>query len=181
MTLLGDRLLAVHDALDAARLPHAFGGAIAYAYCAHEPRATRDIDVNVFVSPEHVDRVVSAMPGEVTATEAAIRMAKQNGQTRLHWADTPVDVFLAVHDFHREAAGAIRTVPFEGRSIPVLSCGALVVFKVLFNRTRDWADIEEMVAAKSFDPVEARITLEHLLGPDDEAVRRLAGLTDARS
>jgi hypothetical protein len=32
MSLLGQRLLDIHDALSAAELPHAFGGAIALAY-----------------------------------------------------------------------------------------------------------------------------------------------------
>ena len=51
MSALGDQLLAVHDGLDAAGIPHAIGGAIALGYCVLEPRGTRDVDVNVFVAP----------------------------------------------------------------------------------------------------------------------------------
>ncbi len=51
MSELGDQLLAIHDALDAARIPHAIGGAIALGYCTLEPRGTRDVDVNVFTAP----------------------------------------------------------------------------------------------------------------------------------
>jgi hypothetical protein len=50
VSVLAQRLLAVHAALDDAGLPHAFGGAIALAYCTLEPRGTRDIDVNVFIA-----------------------------------------------------------------------------------------------------------------------------------
>jgi hypothetical protein len=52
MSALGERLLAVHEALDQAELPHAFGGAIALGYCVVEPRGTRDLDVNVFLPQE---------------------------------------------------------------------------------------------------------------------------------
>jgi len=181
VSVLAERVLAIHDALDAGRIPHAFGGALAYAYCADEPRGTRDIDINVFLAPGHVDRVMQAMPPPVTITQDNVRQVRSDGQTRLDWDGTPVDLFFDVHDFHREAAGGVRTVAFEARTIPVLGCGALVVFKAMFNRTRDWADIEAMLEARTFDPIEARVTLERLLGPTDEAVVRLAALTDARS
>ncbi len=36
MSVLAKRLLAIHDALSSARVPHAFGGAIALAYCTIE-------------------------------------------------------------------------------------------------------------------------------------------------
>ena len=46
---LGERLVTLHQALDAAGVPHAFGGAIALAYCTEDPRGTNDIDCNVCV------------------------------------------------------------------------------------------------------------------------------------
>ena len=42
-----DLIVAVHEHLSAAKVRHAFGGALALAYVA-EPRGTVDIDVNVF-------------------------------------------------------------------------------------------------------------------------------------
>src|SRR5262249_41808856 len=45
LSVLAERLIAIHDSLDAAGVPHAFGGAIALAYCTEEPRGTRDLDV----------------------------------------------------------------------------------------------------------------------------------------
>lgn len=47
-------------ALESAGLPHAIGGAIAYGFYG-PPRATFDVDVNVFVPPAEVDRVVDAL------------------------------------------------------------------------------------------------------------------------
>ena len=46
-----EQILAIHGALGDARLPHAFGGALALAWCTQRARGTIDIDVNVFVDP----------------------------------------------------------------------------------------------------------------------------------
>jgi len=48
---LPDKVSAIHHALREAKIPHAIGGALALAYYA-EPRATIDVDINVFVSTE---------------------------------------------------------------------------------------------------------------------------------
>ncbi len=49
MTTLVEKVVALSDALTTAGVPHAFGGAIALAYCTEDPRGTRDVDVNAFV------------------------------------------------------------------------------------------------------------------------------------
>jgi hypothetical protein len=173
---LGDRLLAIHTALDRHRLPHAFGGAIALAYCTEEPRGTRDIDVNVFVDPDRARAVFAALPEGVAYHDDDVARVERDGQVRLFWDDTPVDLFFAVHEFHREAAGGLRWVAFEGDTIPVLGCDALAVFKAMYNRTKDWADIEAMAEAGALDGAQARIALERLVGRDGEAVQRLAAI-----
>lgn len=176
MSLLGQRLLAIHDALIESSLPHAFGGAIALAYCTREPRGTRDLDVNVFVDPVRAREALSALPAAVAVSDADVAAAAREGQVRVWWEDTPVDVFLDVHSFHAEVAEDIRSVPFEGRTIPVLDCTALAVFKALFDRTKDWADIEEMIAARSLETYRAVAWLERILGSDAAALARLRAL-----
>jgi hypothetical protein len=64
-----------------------------------------------------------------------------------------------------------------GRSIPVLGCTALAVFKALFNRTKDWADIEAMVEAGSLDVADAAVRVRHLAGADHPAVQRMQALS----
>lgn len=176
MSVLAERLLAVHTSLDEAGLPHAFGGAIALAYCTKEPRGTRDLDVNVFVGPDRADEVLDAMPRGVTVGRADRVAARRDGQVRVMWGDTPIDLFLDTHEFHREAARGIVEVPFEGSTIAVLGCEALTVFKAMLNRTRDWADIEAMLAAGATDGHGALDRLRALLGSSDPAVVRLAAL-----
>lgn len=178
MSVLGRRLLAVHDALRRRRIPHAFGGAIALAYCTEEPRGTRDLDVNVFVPPADGASVLAALPADVVATDHDQRRIEQDGQARLWWGDTPIDLFFDVHDFHRQVGASIRMVSFLERRVPVLACTDLAVFKAMFNRTKDWADIEEMVAAGTLDSIRALLWLTRLLGPSDAATLRLAALVD---
>ncbi len=179
MSLLGRRLLHVHDALDQAGLPHAFGGAIALAYCTQEPRGTRDLDVNVFVHPGRAGEVFAALPDAVRVTDASVTTAEREGQVRVWWDETPIDVFLDVHRFHDEVADSVRRVVFEGREIPVVGCTALAVFKALLGRTKDWADIEEMTGAGALDFPHARAWVERLLGSESPAARRLASLSGA--
>jgi hypothetical protein len=177
MSLLGQRLLAVHDSLVDAALPHAFGGAIALAYCTEEPRGTRDLDVNVFVDPVRAGEALSALPDAVTVTDSDVATATREGQIRVWWQDTPIDLFLDIHQFHAEVAEDVRSVPFEGRIIPVLDCTALTVFKALFDRTKDWADIEEIIAAGALEPARAAEWLERILGPNSTAATRVKSLS----
>ena len=176
MSSLAEKLLAVHDALDRARFPHAFGGAIALAYCTEEPRGTRDLDVNVFAQPTLAAEVLQALPAEVRVQEADVGVARREGQVRVWWGDTPLDVFLDVHRFHRRVAEGVRSVPFAGREIPVLGCTALVVFKALFDRTRDWADVEAVADAGAADLGEASAWVTQVLGADHAISRHLAAL-----
>jgi lambda repressor-like predicted transcriptional regulator len=46
----------------------------------------------------------------------------------------------------------------------------------LFDRTKDWADIEEIVAADALDLASAVVWLERILGPGNPAAGRLKSL-----
>ncbi|HEV7918693.1 MAG TPA: hypothetical protein VGO97_03870 [Solirubrobacterales bacterium] len=176
MSVLVERLLAVHDSLSRAGLPHAFGGAIALAYCTEEPRGTRDLDVNIFADAAFAEKALRSLPDEVAVSDVDIAITKRDGQTRVWWDDTPIDVFLNNHPFHGEVAKGVRWVPLGGQDIPVLGCAALAVFKALFNRTKDWADIEAMAEAGGGDLRDAQSWVAELLGPDDPIVAKLAEL-----
>jgi hypothetical protein len=166
---LGDQLLAIHRALDTAHMPHAIGGAIALGYCTLEPRGTRDVDVNVFTGPERAKDVFAALPDGVEFSGLSLEQAERDGQVRLRWGITPIDLFLSVLPFHDHVAAHVRLVPFEGHTIPVLDCTALAVFKAMFGRPRDWVDIEAMVEARSLDIDEARRWVLDMVGEGPRA------------
>jgi hypothetical protein len=179
VSALGDQLLAVHDGLDAADIPHAIGGAIALGYCVLEPRGTRDVDVNVFVEPQRARDVFAAMPEGVELSGEALEQAERDGQVRLKWGITPIDLFLSVLPFHDRVESHVKEVPFEGRTIPIVDCTGLAVFKAMFARPRDWVDIEAMVEARSLDVDEAIRWIREMVG-DDERVEKLTALRGSR-
>ena len=170
---LAERLVALHRALTRRRIPHAFGGAIALAYWTLEPRGTRDIDVNVFVPASEAERALRALPEGVAQPPGTAEAIERDGQIRLWWDDTPLDLFFDYVPIHAEAARNRRTVPFEGTQIPVLGPTELAVFKVMFDRTRDWADVEAMAAAGTLDVKAVRTALAKLVTDDDPRFARL--------
>ena len=174
---LVDKLFAVHDSLTKAGLAHAFGGALALAYCTAEPRGTRDLDVNIFTAAAHAQAAFKALPREVAVSAADVDAAASEGQRRLWWGETPIDVFLNHHPLHEAAARGVVWVPLAGRQIPVLDCASLVVFKALFDRTKDWADIEAVLDSTPVQVEQAAVTVAQLLGEDDAIYQRLIALT----
>jgi hypothetical protein len=121
--------------------------------------------------------VFAALPVGVAFGDADVVEAGLRDQVRLWWDTTPIDVFFAAEPFHFDVAGRCRVVPFEGRRINVLAAEDLAVFKALFDRTKDWADIESMVEAKAIDLQLAADRLGDLLG-DDPHVARLRALDE---
>jgi hypothetical protein len=173
---LVEKLFAIHDALEGASIPHAFGGAIALAYCVEEPRGTRDLDVNIFVDAATAGRTLVRLPSGVRVGKKDIAKVERDGQARLYWDGTPVDVFLNNVPLHEAVANEVVWVPLAGRQVPVLDCVSLAIFKALFDRTRDWADMEAIAQATPEDIDIAATTIADLVGPDDPAVERLESL-----
>ena len=171
---LAERLLALHHALDAAGVPHAFGGAIALAYCTLEPRGTSDIDLNVFVPASDARGALSALPDGIAQPDGVAEVVARDGQIRLWWDETPIDLFFEYAPVHAQARANVRRVPFEGVEVPVLGPVELVVFKVMFDRTRDWADVEAVLEAGTVDAAAVRDTLADLIEPDDPRFDRFA-------
>ena len=165
------KIVRLHGALSTAGLPHAFGGALALAFCTAEPRTTKDIDVNVFTGTGHVEQLTAALPRGVTVTDADRLRLERDGQARLWWGETPVDIFLSNHPFHDRAEANRRTVPFAGvDDLPVLACTDLAVFKAFFARPKDAIDVATMVSAGSVDLDRLQRAVAKLLGsPDDRA------------
>jgi hypothetical protein len=170
---LPERLLALHRALARHRIAHAFGGAIALAYATLDPRGTSDIDVNVFLPASECERALRALPAEVAQPEGTAETIARDGQIRLWWEETPVDLFFDYEPIHAAAAHHRRMVPFSGTQIPVLGPVELAAFKAMFDRTRDWADIEAMLVAETLDLDAVREALRTMLDAADARFERL--------
>ena len=86
-------------------------------------------------------------------------------------------MFLNTTDFHEQAGGPGPLGGVRRRvDVPFLACSDLAVFKAFFNRTKDWADLEEMQAAGTLDLDRVIGVLVRYLGADDERVARLRTL-----
>lgn len=177
MSELVEKLFSIHDSLTEAGLAHAFGGAIALAYCVEEPRGTRDLDVNIFIDASEAESVLASLPRGVRVRKKDIAKVKRDGQARLDWDGTPIDVFLNNIPLHEAVAASVVWVQLEGRDIPVLDCASLVIFKAFFDRTKDWADIEAIAIATPEDIEGAAATIADLVGEGDPAVEKLKALS----
>ena len=118
--------------------------------------------------------MLAAFPAGVERPDGTVQAIARDGQVRVWWEGTPLDLFFDYARIHADAAAHSRTVPFAGTTIPVLGPVELTVFKAMFDRTRDWADIEAMVAVGTVDLDAARAALHVMLARDDERFRRLA-------
>jgi hypothetical protein len=169
---LPEKVMAIDGAL--AEVPHAFGGALALAYYA-EPRATIDIDINVFVPVVDAPGVIEQLRALGVTGEAPADVLARDGQVRLWWDRNPIDLFFSYDPFHDAARDAARTVPFAETEIPVLAADHLMVCKVVFDRPKDWVDIDAMLAGGT--PVDAGEVLRwvsRITGPDDPRFARIA-------
>jgi hypothetical protein len=177
---LPDKVIAIHEALATAKIPHAFGGALALAYYA-EPRATIDIDLNLFVSAERWPDVAEALaPLGVNIGDLDPGALLRDGQCRLWWGDNPVDLFFAYDAIHEEMHREARRLPFAGETLPFLSPEHLAVCKAMFDRPKDWIDIEQMlIAEQDFEVGKVEGWLRRLVGDDDTRLERLGELNAA--
>lgn len=169
---LAEKLLALASALTTARVPHAFGGAIALAYALEEPRGTRDLDLNIFLETRAAPEVLAAVEDLVGHDEADLATLRRDDQVRLWWDQTPIDLFFAAAAFHLEVATRCRTVPFGEQEIRVLAPDDLATFKVLFDRTKDWLDLRLMWESGTLDIAVVSQRLTSLVG-DDPRIGRL--------
>jgi hypothetical protein len=172
VTTLPEKVVAIDRCL--AGVPHAFGGALALAYYA-EPRATVDIDVNVFVGLDDAPGVVERLETVGVDGDMAPDALVRDGQIRLWWDRNPVGLFFSYDPFHDAARDATRTVPFADTEIPVLSADHLLVCKAILDRPKDWVDIDAVIAAgTSVDAGEVLRWVGRIAGPDDARFTRLA-------
>jgi hypothetical protein len=174
---LPDRIVAIDRALVAT--PHAFGGALALAYHA-EPRATIDIDVNLFIPADRAAEVLEPLARLGVDVTGAAETAGRDGQVRVMWDQTPVDLFFAYDRFHDAAAKATVEVPFADVSIRVLSAEHLTVCKVVFDRPKDWVDIGAMISMGThIEAAEVLRWVGRIAGDEDPRFDRIAALMSA--
>ncbi len=169
-----DAGLRLAHALQLDGIPYALGGALALG--AHGvPRGTLDVDLNVFVDEAEVPRVIACLKraGVEVEESAAIAQARRDGMFVGNWAGMRIDVFIPSIPFSHEAGRSrVELRDADGMSVWFLSAEALAVFKLLFNRPKDRADLERLLAIQgaSFDRDYTRMWIVDMMGETDERV-----------
>lgn len=174
---LPEKVIAVHEALRTAKIPHAIGGALALAYYG-EPRATIDIDLNLFVPTEAWQQVCDALsPLGIDTGRVDTQALLRDGQCRLWWGENPVDLFFSYDPIHEEMRKSARRYPFADETLPFLSPVHLAVCKAMFDRPKDWLDIEQMLIANDdLELTEVERWLARMVDPEDLRLKRLREL-----
>ena len=178
-----EKLVAIEAALTLAEIAHAFGGANALAYYG-TPRATAGIDLNVFVPASRASDVLATL-GQLGATTSnpnkTIELIERDGQARIFWLKTPIDLFFSYDPLHDSSMKRRRLVDFGEDTIHILSAEDLMVYKAVFNREKDWRDIAEMIYAAegSLDFDYVRSWLARIVSGEDPQLARFECLVEA--
>ena len=156
--------------LAGAELHHAVGGAIALGFYSN-PRGTLDVDLNVFVDAGRADAALDALVAGGIALERAVAQTaiRERGELRLDHGGCRVDLFFNSIPFQEKASRRTRQVRLLGATVPILSAEDLIVFKFLYNRHKDLADIRQVFEAvgDQLDPDYIREGLIECVGADD--------------
>ena len=95
-------------------------------------------------SADAASSVFEALPHGISWTATDVAVVERDGQVRVWWESTPIDLFLNTTDFHEQLPIRVQQRLFAGAEVPFLSCTDLAVFKAFFNRTMDWASVPTM-------------------------------------
>lgn len=165
--------LALAEAFERHEVPYALGGALAYGQYGI-PRATKDVDVNVFLEPAELAPALAALTElDVELPSNPEADAEREGLVVGHWGGYRIDVFTPSIPFSREAERTRRHFRFGARGAWFLSAEALCVFKLLFFRGKDIVDLERLVAVMGaeLDSTYVRRNIAQMMGEDDERTR----------
>lgn len=175
-----DAACRLGEALRENNIPYAIGGALALGVWAI-PRATMDVDINVFVEPEDLDPVFRLLKGlgvELDVTRAQSD-ARDRGMFEAHWGDFRIDVFTPSIDFSREAERTRRLQTVGDTELYFLVPEALAVFELLFFRGKDIVDLERLIAVQleNLDHRYVREKIVDMMGEEDPRVSQWDRLT----
>ena len=157
-----DVALELATFLDSHSYDYAFGGAIALGYWA-APRGTVDVDLTVFLAPDEPSDCISLLQDvncEFSSTDVMMSL-REHGFCRVLYRGFQLDVFLPTIPFYAEARSKRRRVTLAGKPIMIWDSETLCVFKMMFFRLKDFADVEQMLRVQGAD-LDRQWVLNHL-------------------
>jgi hypothetical protein len=136
------------EALERSGFDYAIGGALALAYWG-VPRATVDVDIGISAEPMQLPDLFAALRSagcELDMDRAAQAAARGDFGCRLH--GIRIDVFLPVLPLARAALERRVRMPFGDTFVWIVTAEDAAIFKLLFGRTKDVADLERLFAVQ---------------------------------
>ena len=133
-------------ALESAGCDYAIGGAIALGFWAR-PRGTLDVDVTLFMPPDGMPACVRMLQtvGCTFSADEVARQLTEHGFCQVEFGGGRVDVFLPVIPFYEEARKRRQAIKFGDQPVLIWDAETLCVFKMMFFRLKDLADVEEIL------------------------------------
>ena len=139
---LPEKILAVHDALSRARIDHALVASGARPTMPSRAPPTTSTSIS---SPRRSPIPSWWRPSSAGCARRARRSRRARGRAVPAVVGAhPARSFFAYDEPHEEMRRAVRLVPFGDRQIP-LPPEHLLVCKAIFDRPKDWLDIEQMI------------------------------------
>ncbi len=176
MTDLIALVLHLAGGLEAAGIPYALGGALSLNFWS-DPRATRDIDLNLFLHAEEARPAFESLRdlGVDLDPDAAVERARERGDAVGWMEGVRIDFFVNSIPLHELAVLRRRRVVLQGQPIWVLSPEDLMVLKFLFFRGKDMEDCKRMMALQgdALDAVYVKTQLVAHVGEEDSRVGEL--------
>ncbi len=165
--LLAERLA---ERLESRGREYALGGAIALGFWA-TPRGTVDVDLTVFLPPERPSDCLWLLQDigcEFCSSEAAASLG-EHGFCRVALMGMQLNVFLPIVPFYESARKRRKRLSLAGRRVMVWDAESLAVFKMMFFRRKDLADVEQILRSRGgeFDRRWVRAQLLDMYGAND--------------
>jgi hypothetical protein len=130
-------------------IAYAIGGALALGAWG-VPRATKDVDIAVFAEDGELPRVIDSLEraGVMIDRGRAAGDLERIGMFTGRLGTTIVAVFMQGHPQYREMEQRVREVSDAVRTLRFVSPEDLVLYKLVFGRARDVADLERLFAVR---------------------------------
>ncbi|HBO43525.1 MAG TPA: hypothetical protein DD670_06265, partial [Planctomycetaceae bacterium] len=158
------------EQLEARGRDYALGGAIALGYWS-APRGTVDVDLTIFLPPDRPTECIALLQ-ELDCEFGAIettRSLREHGYCSVKYAGMRLDVFLPTIPFYEAARTRRRRMELANRPVMVWDAESLAVFKMIFFRRKDLADVEQVLRTQGdvFDRIWVREHLVAMYGARD--------------
>ena len=105
-----------------------------------------------------------------------IRSLRENYVAEFRSGPVRVEILVPAIPYHHEVLRRAVLLEVAGQQIPIVTVEDLILLKLLWNRTKDRADVQALLSVSQVDETYLRSTLAELLPEDDPRHGELSAL-----